>query len=246
MGYYDNPLLYTQELREQIRSSLTSLLGLTYTVIETETVGHPFLLGNEFISVIDMDGEPRYTYPFNRSIIYNGHIKTKIATSKPAEQTSMYAYEGADSEPQAIKKTYARLDRDEQLLDVYMTKTNDIESTVQVKDRVSGNNIEIDNAGAYTLEHFVLLGDDTGVTGNVVVTIANGSDTTSEDYQSKSVTIPLGSITLYEGDSIRYINGIWYKYQTLDYETGDVLEEPILTEIVLTDTINALNEMLFL
>jgi hypothetical protein len=77
---YDNPFTYTQELRGLIEQnhSADKLLGLTYSQLTTETVGHPWLKGNENIVVLDMENRSRNTFPFNRTITYAGYIKTTL------------------------------------------------------------------------------------------------------------------------------------------------------------------------
>ena len=88
----DNPILYTKDLRSSIIESSKKLFGLYYTPLEMETPGHPWLVGNELIDVQDMEGNDRYTYPFNRTISYTGHIKTKLITPAPTKQANSTAY----------------------------------------------------------------------------------------------------------------------------------------------------------
>lgn len=84
--YIDNPMLYTEELRQTAIAGAEKLLGFTYGVFETETPGHPWLRGNELIIVKNMEDTAKYTYPFNRTIKYTGHIKTDIAAVAPTQQ----------------------------------------------------------------------------------------------------------------------------------------------------------------
>lgn len=88
----DNPILYTKELRDSLEESSRKLLGLTYSPLETETPGHPWLRGNELIDVRDMESNNRYTYPFNRTIVYTGHIKSKINSPAPTSQEKATQY----------------------------------------------------------------------------------------------------------------------------------------------------------
>lgn len=89
---YDNPLLYTFDLRLKALEKCDVLFGLTYTQLETETVGHPWLEGNELIDVQDMESSSNYTYPFNRKIKYSGHIRSEISSldDNKIEQTLGY------------------------------------------------------------------------------------------------------------------------------------------------------------
>lgn len=76
----DNPITYTYELRASALNGnqADSLFGLSYTPIEMETPCHVWWKGDEPIEIKQMDNSLIYTYPFNRTISYNGNIKTKI------------------------------------------------------------------------------------------------------------------------------------------------------------------------
>ena len=90
---YDNPLTNTFELRELAQQKANKLFGLNYVHLEVETVGHPWLQGNERINVLDMEDENNFTYPFNKSLEYNGHIRSVINTMGESEVESTLAYE---------------------------------------------------------------------------------------------------------------------------------------------------------
>lgn len=92
---YDNPLVYTPELREQLKNNGSGykLMGLTYNQLTTETVGHPWLKGNEMLTILDMEDNPKTTFPFNRTIEYFGHIKTTLDSMGETEVEKTLAYE---------------------------------------------------------------------------------------------------------------------------------------------------------
>lgn len=90
---YDNPLTNTFELRELAQQQANKLFGLNYVHLEVETVGHPWLQGNERINVLDMEDENNFTYPFNKSLKYAGHIRSVINTMGESEVESTLAYE---------------------------------------------------------------------------------------------------------------------------------------------------------
>lgn len=76
---YDNNLTYTPELRESVIESATRLFGLTYIPLEATTTGHPWLLGKEIVIFESLNDDIVYsTIPFDRTIEYSGHIKTKL------------------------------------------------------------------------------------------------------------------------------------------------------------------------
>lgn len=88
----DNPILWTAELRESIKESAKKLFGLYYSPIEMETPGHPWFHGNELLDVKDMEGNSKYTYAFNKTINYTGHIKTKLISPAPTMQEKETEY----------------------------------------------------------------------------------------------------------------------------------------------------------
>lgn len=92
---YDNPLTYSPELREHVKSTggASKLLGLTYTQLKSETIGHPWLKGNERVVFLDMNDVTRPTYAFNRTLKYTGHIKTTIDTMGETQVEETLAYE---------------------------------------------------------------------------------------------------------------------------------------------------------
>ena len=130
LDIYDNPLLYSLDLLEDVKNSASVLLGLEYVPIETQTIGHPWLKGNELIKIKDMENNYKYTYPFNREIEYFGHIKTKLNAYAQTDVEQAYTYNGDDSDSTFKKVTKVRLDRDEQNLNLYMEKTDDNTSDI--------------------------------------------------------------------------------------------------------------------
>ena len=74
----DNPILYTQELRDANAEDADVLFGLNFMQFETETIGHAWFKANKPIVITDMNGDDHISYPFNLTIKYNGHIKTTI------------------------------------------------------------------------------------------------------------------------------------------------------------------------
>ena len=75
---YDNPLLYTFDLRQAAATEARRKLGINYTQLTTETIGHPWFCGNTRIGVRDMDGNLFTTIPLNNTIKYSGHIRSVI------------------------------------------------------------------------------------------------------------------------------------------------------------------------
>lgn len=87
---YDNNLTYTPELRQQVIESGRRLFGLKYTPVEVNTTGHPWLIGNEVVRIVDMEGNAIDTYPFDRTIEYMGHIKSKLVSKAETQVQQEY------------------------------------------------------------------------------------------------------------------------------------------------------------
>ena len=90
---YDNPLTNTFELRQLAQQEAHKLFGLTYVHMTVETIGHPWLQGNERINVLNMEGGSNLTYAFNRSVNYAGHIRSTLDSMGDSEIEATLAYE---------------------------------------------------------------------------------------------------------------------------------------------------------
>lgn len=89
---YDNPFLYSFALRQQAANTGGVLFGLTYMQLKTETIGHPWLTGVELINVKDMENNNCYTYPFNITVKYSGHIRSEINSIDDTEIEKTLSY----------------------------------------------------------------------------------------------------------------------------------------------------------
>lgn len=139
LDVYDNPILYTQELREQAVENASHLLGLMYQPLEVETTGHPWLAGNQLITVVDMEGNHLNTYPLDRILTYNGHIRSKISSITKTEMESTYSYQGVENNDVEIKRSRVELDRQNQVLTSVMERTSTNESNIStITQNVNG------------------------------------------------------------------------------------------------------------
>ena len=128
---WDNPLTYTQELREQAIVKADKLFGLKYKPVEMTTTGNPWLIGNELLEIIDMEGNSIFTYPLDRTISYSGHIKTKIKSQAMSKTDTKYAYEGnLDNLNKTIKNTQIIVNKNEQQIQSLVTETENLSDTV--------------------------------------------------------------------------------------------------------------------
>ena len=108
----DNNLTYTPELRQQAIASANKLFGLSFVPVEINTTGHPWLLGNETVEIEKLDGTKIKTIPFDRTIEYGGHIKTKLVSK--ADTKTETEYKNPGTLETAIKQTRIIVNKQEQ------------------------------------------------------------------------------------------------------------------------------------
>lgn len=207
---YDNPILYNETLQEQAKTEANRLLGLTYTPLTTETPGHPWLVGNELITIYDMENNPRYTYPFNRIIKYNGHIRTTLANNADTKQAVLKAFKRAIFKE--IRDVHVQVNK----------QTGEIEE-LSSKLRVASDGLEsVENTvrklttETYTKTEIQEIVKGIGTDGTVVSSV----NTTTGTFDKDGLTIEQNN-----ADTKTNINATgMYVYNT----TG-VSEDPVLT-----------------
>ena len=126
----DNPILYTEELRDEAIKKGNVLFGLKYTPLTIETTGHPWLNGDDMISVPDSNDNILYSYPFDRVITYKGHIRTTLSTYAQTDVEQDYSYEGTESAVGERRQTRIVLDRANQNITALIEKTTDQDSKI--------------------------------------------------------------------------------------------------------------------
>ena len=142
----DNPILYTEEIRERAVQNASVLLGLQYTPLEIKTIGHPWLKGNELISILDSADNLVYTYPLDRVIEYDGHIKTLITSYAPTKVVENYTYSGTGTSKNTQRQTKIVLDRANQQLKTLVEKTDEHSSKItSLTQDLDSVNINVSN-----------------------------------------------------------------------------------------------------
>lgn len=134
---YDNNLTNTDELRALALNGCDRLFGITYTPIEINSVGHPWLDGDELIKLTNVDGEIIYTYPFNRKITYAGYIEGTIGAEAHTTQESEYEYKSDIIS--SVKRTGIIVDKQNQTITALAETVADDSSKVsQLRIDVNG------------------------------------------------------------------------------------------------------------
>ena len=133
----DCNITYTPELRQQAITGASRLFGLTFLPVEINTTGHPWLLGNELIKIKKTDGTKITTIPFDRTIEYAGHIKTKLVAS--ADTKTETEYKNPGTLETAVKQTRIIVDQQNQ------TITQVVENVGQYDERITQVEQDVDS-----------------------------------------------------------------------------------------------------
>lgn len=145
IALWDNPLTYTQELRQKAITKANKLFGLKYKPVELTTTGNPWLIGNELLEIVDMEGNSIFTYPFDRTISYSGHIKTKIKSQAMSKTDTKYTYQGSlSSLDKSVKNTQIIVDKANQRID----------AVVETQEKLGEDVVELGTKYAQTEEDF--------------------------------------------------------------------------------------------
>ena len=187
---YDSNITYTPELRLAAITNANRLFGLTYIPIETNTTGHPWLIGKEKIEIIDMDDNSLYTYPWDRTIAYNGHIKTKLVSKADTKTESEYKNYGdletetqrtriiVDKQNQTITSLAENVSTYDNRISIVEQSVDDISSTVSdIVDSVrnaSGYTITLEDCAEGVLQSLTLWGNVFPLYPNIDVYPNNG------------------------------------------------------------------------
>lgn len=215
---FDNNLTYTDELRAIALNGCEKLFGLKYMPLQIETIGHPWLEGNELIKLTNVDEEELYTYPFNRQIKYAGYIEGVIGAEAQTSQETEYEY--TKDIISDVKKTRFIVDKDNQRIDSLIERTegsesriteleqttegitatvehlnDEYEQNVVIKKTADGNPIEVEDAGHYQLNDFKIYGN----------TEQDGTPTPTNPVDVQTITSK-GNTTHFEGDNFEVQN----------------------------------------
>lgn len=87
---YDNPLTHSEALRRIAINGSEKLFGLRYTPMEVNSIGHPWLNGNEFMKVTNLEEQDLYFYPFDRKMTYKGYLETTLSAQSKNEVAQKY------------------------------------------------------------------------------------------------------------------------------------------------------------
>lgn len=163
----DCNITYTPELRQQAITGASRLFGLTFLPVEINTTGHPWLLGKELIEIEKTDGTKITTIPFDRTIEYAGHIKTKLVAS--ADTKTETEYKNPGTLETAVKQTRIIVDKQNQTITQVVENVDehtnqitqieqDIDSIRQEVSQITDLTKEVTNIGSISTDDDVFPG----------------------------------------------------------------------------------------
>ena len=147
----DCNITYTPELRQQAIQGASRLFGLTYLPLEINTTGHPWLLGKELIEVTTTEDTKVTTIPFDRTIEYMGHIKTKL-TSKADTKTET-EYKNPGTLETSVRQTRIIVDKQNQTITQLVTDVDEYDERItQIQQDVDSISQEVSQISDLTRE----------------------------------------------------------------------------------------------
>lgn len=212
----DCNITYTPELRQQAITGASRLFGLTFVPVEINTTGHPWLLGDELIEIEKTDGTKITTIPFDRTIEYAGHIKTKLVAS--ADTKTETEYKNPGTLENAVKQTRIIVDKQNQ------TITQVVENVSQYDNRITQVEQDVDSISQQVSQITDLTREVTN-TGN----ISTGEDATTGypiEFRIYGDVMPVYPANdLYPSDTL-FPKPIKY-YLTVEYTEDDIVKQDV-------------------
>lgn len=205
---YDNPLTNTFELRALAQRKANKLFGLKYIQLSAETIGHPWWQGNERINFVNMEGGNNYTYPFNKTIKYSGHIRSTINSMGDSEVDATLAYES--DVIKNLRQASINVDKQNGQITALVNTTNQIQKEINPTKDESGSEIIIEDASNNPLTYLEIEGKSTQET-------RSGKNRFNINGANKYV--PSGTSYTIDGNSVN-ITGTWYVGFLIDVEAN--------------------------
>ena len=213
----DCNITYTPELRQQAITGASRLFGLTFVPIEINTTGHPWLLGNELIEIEKTDGTKITTIPFDRTIEYAGHIKTKLVAS--ADTKTETEYKNPGTLENAVKQTRILVDKQNQ------TITQVVENVSQYDNRITQVEQDVDSISQQVSQITDLTREVTNTSS-----ISTGEDATTGypvEFRIYGDVMPIyPSNNLYPSDTL-FPRPTEY-YLTIEYTEDDETKQDVI------------------
>lgn len=172
---YDNIIAYTQELRQNAITKGTVLYGIEFVPLETETIGHFYLPSNKLCKIVDMEGNVKYTYPFNMEMKYSGHIRTTIDSTVETQVARTMSYSRKIYKD--IKSLKIELDRQEGIISIVNSNISELNDGLESLE----TKVEQTYTDTYSKTEIQEIVTGIGVDGTVVTSVKSTAGTFDKD-----------------------------------------------------------------
>jgi hypothetical protein len=172
---YDNIITYTQELRQKAITKGSILYGIEFVPLETETIGHFYLPSNKLCKIVDMEGNVKYTYPFNMEMTYSGHIRTTIDSTVETQVARTMSYSRKIYKD--IKSLKIELDRQEGIISIVNSNISELNDGLESLE----TKVEQTYTDTYTKTEIQEIVNGIGVDGTVVTSVKSTAGTFDKD-----------------------------------------------------------------
>ena len=126
---FDNPLTHSEKLRRIAMNGCETLFGLTYTPMEVDSIGHPWMYGDDYCKITNLNNSDYFFYPFNRSIDYKGYIESKLESVSEGKIEQKYEWDSGLLSK--IRQTEINVDKANGNITLLTKTTQDIQSDIE-------------------------------------------------------------------------------------------------------------------
>ena len=141
---FDNPLTHSEELRRIAINGSETLYGITYTPMNIDSIGHPWLEANDYVKLTNLEDNDLFFYPFDRKISYKGYITGTLSATY--ENSVSQNYENNNNIIYRLTHTEIDVDKANQRIESITQEVNDTsEKIVTVTQDIDGITTEIEN-----------------------------------------------------------------------------------------------------
>lgn len=179
LDIWDNPITYTQELRDSVKEQAKQLFGLYYTPMETETKGTPWVKANEPLIIKDMESNLKQTFPLNKTIKYSGHIRTPL--SSPADTLTYQSTVYNDSLYKNIRDVRIQVNKQDGIINIINSNVEATNNGLQALEK----RVETEITDSYSKTEIQEIISGTNPDGTVVSSVT----TTAGTFDKNGLTI---------------------------------------------------------
>lgn len=141
--FWDN----REDIITLLNNAISRVGDMTFNLFSADWRGNPALEIGDKIKLVNKDDSAAYTYLLNDTITYNGSLSEKTELSW--EDSTQSADAQPVTLPEMIKKTYAKVDRVNNIIDLVVSDTKEVSKNLnELDEKVEGVKETADSASA--------------------------------------------------------------------------------------------------